>query len=180
MKSPFRTILDLCLLRGGPQDLPYSARLTQLLLLLVVGFNLIHIAVLDGGSRDVSQLSATIVMLVLLPWVLLRMRNRSERYLQTLAALAGTGVMFILASMPLTYQLAEMLPLDPEVKPTPRQLWVSLGALVLVGWKLAINGNIWRHAMDFPKFAGLLLALALVVVELAVLQMLATPAAAAG
>jgi hypothetical protein len=111
-----------------------------------------------------------IFVLLALPWLVLNLRNRGARYSQTLAAFAGTGALFTLAFLPVAIQAAGLPPPDLDLPPTRQQLtigWITLG---LVGWKLAINGNIWRNALDWPRSGGLLLAVGVFLFEIGVMR----------
>jgi hypothetical protein len=178
MKALLRMLLDLCLLRIGPQDLPYSPPLTRALIIVNVGLGLLFVLVLGGGERDLWQLAISVLLMLLIPRLILRLRRREARYAQTQAALVGTGIPFTLLLTALALVLASGPTPTGDTPPTPLQGTVALLWLGLVCWKLSINGNIWRHALDWPKGAGLLLAIATLVVELAVIQML-LPAPAA-
>lgn len=157
-------LVDLCLLRRGPQDLPYSPRLTRSLVLLGLGCDLLYVALLEVQGalpRVVFGLALTLA----LPWWLLGWRQRRERYAQTLAALAGSGVLFTLLFLPLALWAQQHVPAEGVETLTREQLaagWLVLG---LLGWKLAVNGHILRHALDLPRTAGLALALGWFLVE---------------
>jgi hypothetical protein len=172
MKTLLRMLLDLCLLRIGPQDLPYSPSLTRALIVVSVGLGLLFVVLLGGGERDMWQLALSVLLMLVIPRLILRLRQREARYAQTQAALVGTGIPFTLALTALALILAGGTMPVGDTPPTPLQGIIALLWLGLVCWKLSINGNIWRHALDWPKAAGLLLAIATLVFELAVIQML--------
>ena len=70
--------------------------------------------------------------------VLLQVRKLPERMPQTLSALAGTGI--ILGAL----AFGLLLQADPEVN----QPLLGLTYLLLVGWSLAVDAHIYRHALD--------------------------------
>jgi hypothetical protein len=126
---------DLCLLRAGPQDLPFNAGLFRSLLLLALVVELLTrwwLGVRDGG-------------LVLVP------------------------------------VLAGLLPLpEPGQTPTPMQglmVWLALG---LVIWNLVVDGHILRHTLEVRLFQGVMLALALLLVQFTIALMAAQLLAGAG
>jgi hypothetical protein len=168
--SLLRLFLDLCLLRRGPQDLPYSQRLTQGLVLAGVVVDLLFLRWVEAGEAGFARVGLSLLLLLALPWLVLNLRNRGARYSQTLAAFAGTGALFTLAFLPVAIQAAGLPPPDLDLPPTRQQLtigWITLG---LVGWKLAINGNIWRNALDWPRSGGLLLAVGVFLFEIGVMR----------
>lgn len=170
MKRLLGQLLQLCLLRIGPQDLPYSPRLTRGLVLCAVGFDLLVLRLVDPGPHALSRGLASLAFLLLLPWLLLRLRHRSSRYAQTLAAFVGSGLLFTLVFLPFAWHAATLPPAAEGVAPAPADALIVVAAMLLVGWKLAINGHIWRHALDWPRGVGLPFALALFLAELSLLR----------
>lgn len=172
MKYLLRLLLDLCLLRRGPQDLPYSIATTRGLVLLSVGADLLFVSMVDAGNDGLARIALSLALLMALPWLLLGTRRLQARYAQTLAAFAGTGVLFTLAFLPIAIKAAGLPVPDLDVPPTREQLTIGWLTLGLVGWKLAINGNIWKHALDWPRAGGLLLAVGLFLLEVGLMRAL--------
>jgi hypothetical protein len=159
-----RQILDICLLRAGPQDMPYSMPLTRLLVIALAAVELAYALILEIPD-PLPRVGLSMVMLLAAPWVLLGLRARRERYLQTLAALAGAGLLFTLAFLPLALLAADVPEPVPEVAPQARYVLLGWLALLMIGWKLMINAHIYRHAMDWPRFPAMLLVVALFLIE---------------
>ena len=172
MTRLLRLLLQLCLFRLAPQDLPYSPRLAQGLVLLGVGINLVFVRLLDTGDGAPFRIALSLALMLGLPWLLLRLRQRLPRYVQTLTAFAGSSVLFMLALLPLAQPIASLPPPTPDAVPTAAQVAVSLASLVLLVWKLAINAHIWRHALDWPRGGAVLLAIGLFLLELALVRVL--------
>lgn len=173
-----RQLLDICLLRRGPQDLPHwpAAALGLVGALLVV-----QLAFASHQGLQASALAAravvTLVILLGVTFTLLARRGLQNRGTQTLTALAGTGLLFSLAMMPLAMAMQPYL----EVKEPPaRVLLLALAAMVLVVWKVRVEAAIWRQALDVAATPALLLTLALMLGEATLLFLLApTPVPAA-
>ncbi len=165
MKPLLSRLVGLCLLRIGPQDLPYSPALTRALVLSAFAFDCFYVVLLEF-EQPLPRLLLSFALLLLVPWWLLTLRRRRERYAQTLAALAGSGLLLTLAFLPVALLGADLPPLVEGQAPTREQLllvWTTLGA---IAWKLAINGHILRHALDWPRLPALLLAFGLFLLEL--------------
>jgi hypothetical protein len=171
MLTLLRLLWDLCLFRRGPQDLPYSPALARALLLVQAGAGLLYLRVVGAGEHGLSQLALSLTMAVVMPWALLRARDRQARYAQTLSALVGTWIFATLAYLPIAAVAADLPLPEPGVPPTRAQAAVAWATLVLAAWKLAINGQIWRHALDFPLFGGIAAALGVFVLELGLLRL---------
>lgn len=163
-------VLGLCLLRSGPQDFPYHAGFTQLLVGSLALIELAYSQLLEIPLA-LPRVALSIGLLLALPWLLLTFRGRQPRYLQTLAALAAAELAFTLLFLPLALAVIDMPPPDPEA-PAPAQIVLGLLTLFLLGWKLMVHGHIWRHALDWPRLPALLLALALFLIQRGLFQAL--------
>lgn len=178
MSALLRLLLDLCRLRIGPQDLPHSLSIARALVVLSLAIDLLYAALLEVGQLALPRLLLTLALLLGVPWLLLRWRGLGARYLQTLTALAGSGVLFKLALLPLAMAIADLpLPQTPE-QLAPAQVLVGWLTLALLSWKLVVNAHIFRHALDLRFGFGLLVALSVFVLELVLAQSLALAAAA--
>lgn len=167
-----RLLWDLCLFRRGPQDVPYSPTLAQLLVLALCAAGLLHLQIAPDARDGFAQVLASVALSVTLPWLLLRAFGRGPRYLQTLIALVGTGVLATLAYLPLAWLAADFPAPDLKTPPTRLQFAVAFCSLVLAAWKLTINGHIWRSALEWPLGAGIGVALGVFVIEFGLLQLL--------
>lgn len=156
---------QLCLLRIGPQDLPWSPALARNLVLAALAVGLAN-AVVGGrdGAMLVPRLLLSFAFLVVVPWLLLRGRDRLNRLAQSVSAIAGSSVYYGLAFLPISALGAGY---ERGMEPPPALVVATWIGLLLTGWKLAVNGHIWRHALDIPRPAGLLLAFGLFLVQVA-------------
>jgi hypothetical protein len=165
MLQLFTTWLNICLLRTAPQDLPASGFLLGLTLSCYIGVSFLlslHsygflpallVALLDTG------------LLVVFVLGLLYLQARTARVNQTLSALAGSGTVLGLFSLPLVLflepgQTAEQLPLLVPV------FW-----LCLFFWSLAVVAHIMRHALSTSFAMGIAIS---VLYALVSMQILAT------
>ena len=149
-------IRDICLLRAGPQDLPYAPRL--LVVLLVAGA--IVEAAFDLGrgaavrlviAANLGTLAALGVLSLLLRW-----RRKPERFVQTTLALLATSLLFEVAVLPLLLVVGQ--PTDPK-SVTGTQMIAGLVLFALVVWLAGIGANILRQALEIPLAGGVLVLL---------------------
>ena len=77
-----------------------------------------------------------------LNYTILTLRGRSRRWLQTTTAMAGTGVLFTVAVIPVFLGMGLA---GPEA---PVQSGLYLVTLVLLVWNVAVQAQILRHALD--------------------------------
>lgn len=178
MPALLRPLVELCFLRRGPQDLPYSpsavaAFATALLLL--------QMAIGQATGAPPEQLAAragvSLFMLFGVTLGLLAARDLRYRAAQTLLAFAGSGLLFTLVMAPVAFSLE---PYVDQPEPPRMALLPGIAALVLFVWKLRVEAFVWRHALDLRRGVAMALAIALVVLELALLLWLAPPVPAAG
>ena len=156
--------LDLCRLRAGPQDLPFS-RFLMLLCTACYALTSLGVALLDQNLH--LAIVSTVVdtgLLVGLAWLALWVRDRAARRTQTITALTGTGTIFGLLGWPLIGWLQELGENSPA--------FLSLLLLVLIIWNIAVIGNILRHALDLPQWLGTGIALLYVYTSLRVMSIL--------
>jgi len=147
-----RAYFAVCTFRLGPQDLPAAG---VFLLISLVLYALASTAlVLPARELPVAVLSGTTetALLLLITWVLLRLRGVPQRFRQTATALTGTGFLFSLVALPLFCLHG--------VSAGPLLLAViGLLVLSLVVWNVAVMAHILRHALSASFPMGVLLAM---------------------
>ena len=172
MSALFRLLLDLVRLRIGPQDLPFSLPLARALVVLSLALDLATSLLLGASALVVPRLLLSAALLLGVPWLLLGWRGHRNRYLQTLTALAGVGVLFKLAMLPLALAIADLpVPQTPE-QLAPAQVVVGWLTLALLSWRMVVNAHVFRHALDLRFGMALLLVLAVFALELVLSQAL--------
>jgi len=165
-----RQLIELFLLRRGPQDLPWSPP-------TVAGFALALLALQAGfashqGLDATGMLARAFVTLVILfgaTRALLRWRQLENRAAQTLLALAATALFFSLAMFPLAVALQ---PYYGDENPPPRLMVLALSAIVLFFWKLRVEASIWRQALDIAVAPAYALTVALMLAEAVLIHLL--------
>ena len=141
-------LVEICLLRAGPQDLP-PAR--QFLVLTLIGYLLVDVLVTRVSFAGVQALWISlldVVLMIALAYVSLRIRAKPERFNQTLAALAGTGQLLGLLALPVIQGLSMA---HAAETPAPALAWLWLGILI---WSLLVLGHILRHALELTLPTG--------------------------
>ena len=155
----FQGLFDLMRLRAGPQDMPAGWELTVLLSLIYLSEGFFADQILnETGSAPRGLLAVTIQFLI--TFIMLRFRGLSARLPQTLTALAGTGSLFGAFSIFLATQARPGIA-QPEL------------ALVWFGtffWSLAVDANIYRHAISLNMSLGVLVAVLIFALNFMVIQ----------
>jgi hypothetical protein len=132
-------------LRGGPQDLPASWPLMIFMVTAYLMQNLITGQQLeDDMSAPKSLLVIGLQMIVLAG--LLRWRGCTERFPQTLSALAGVGIIFNMITWFLLSQSD-----SAAIQPMLALTWFAVFI-----WSLFVDANIYRHSLSVPLAMGML------------------------
>ena len=97
--------------------------------------------------------------------------SHRARLVQTLTALAGTGAIITLVSLPIS---GWFLGAGPESREGG---FAIILLLMLVAWSLAVAGHIFRHALSVPFFVGLVLAIVFYGISISVFRALFPPSA---
>lgn len=174
MAALLREVLEVCLLRRGPQDLPWSPPAVMLFTAALLALQLAF-AAFNGMPPSALAARAVVTLAIVYGATLglLRFRGMASRASQTLLAVVGAEVLFALVTMPL------LLLVQPHLgneNPPASLLPVMLAAVFAFFWKLRVNAAIWRQALEIPVSAAYLLTLALLLCEALALYML-VPAA---
>lgn len=158
----------MCLLKRGPQSLPVNhlfMGITLFIYLILSGAlnRNVRLLVAEISSPEsytqinfVSELGMVIVTTIIfaaLIYILLRTFNYQSRVYQTLFALFGTSVIFA----------GLMLVVSATSASIP--LIMTLTFLSIAIWSLVVSGNILAIAMETTLFRGVLLFIALAIVE---------------
>lgn len=153
--SLLERVLELCLLRRGPQDLPYSPALLAGLLVAGTAVDVVAGAMrgsIEGGLGR-SLLSSAVVLG--LCWVALAIRRLRSRFVQAAIGLLASSLAFSIVLLPLA-ALSGPAPARPEDM-TPSQLLIGWFVLGLFVWQVAVAAHVMRHALDAPFAFALLL-----------------------
>ena len=164
MSSLFPPLIDIVLLRRGPQDMPAG----RSVLLACLFFYVLIAAISLNIGRTPENPTAVLVLAAGLPlalvWIVLRLKDRVERWEQTLSALYGTSALLSLITLPFNFDTTD----------EPSQAVIVISLLVFF-WSFIVNGHIWRHALDTSFAAGLAVAMLVFVMSFSIISSLAGP-----
>jgi hypothetical protein len=149
--NPFRfaelagLVRDLCLLRRGPEDMPYAP---ALLMLSIAASMLLDVTTgaLFGGSDVLARSVVSTALVLALSWAALKVRRLGNRYVQTASALVACGLVFSLLALPLGW-LAHPMPASATAL-TPGQVLLGWAVLALFVWNLSVFAHILRRAIE--------------------------------
>jgi hypothetical protein len=149
-----RIFLDIVLWRRGPQDLPASTLLVGLALAAYVLVSVVQLALLhETGVTWFFFVVVDPLLLMAWVWLVLKVYGRTERYLQTVAAVLGTGALlgFVL------YLPLQLLVTPGEAGSSPPL--AQAVALLLVAVFALVTGRILKLATDSSLFTGIAVSL---------------------
>jgi len=156
-----REVLELCRLRGAPENLPHSRPLLGALLL--GGCAVDALAGAATGSEDAfahALLGAGVVLVLCA--IALAIRGLSNRYVQTATALLACGLVISLAQWPLAWLIGPLPPPGPDGRAAPMPPGASsllLAMLGLLAWQILVFARIVAAAMDSTRPFALALVL---------------------
>lgn len=157
--------MAICLLRAGPQDLPASRFLLAWVLGLHALLGLVFGLFEGPAMRALAGALLGTVLLYVLAQVLLILRGRMVRLVQTVTALAGSEFLLgLIALLPALWFYA--------VEGAGQRLLPSLLTLAILVWNLVVTGHILRHALEIHQSFALLLALGYIILAYQLMALL--------
>lgn len=160
----FRLYLDICLLRANAEDVPAS-RLLMLATVAVYILLTLSITLIENAfTKAVSTVLVGLFMMVGFALAGLWVRSFMNRAIQTITAMAGTGIVFNLIALPLIL-LASSFPAEQLMFP-----WYLI--LLLLFWNITVIGHIFKSALSVPFWAGVGISLVYVFLYLRVIRVL--------
>lgn len=161
MNRGLSVFLDLMRLRSGPQDVAASSGLLLGLAVFYVLQGLLTGELINEPDAAPRTFLAIAVQFAVIT-ALLRMKSLGGRVQQTLTAMAGTGILFGLISIPLLLQF----------RPDTEQPGLALAYLGLFAWSLAVDGHIYRHALSIKISMGILTAVLIFALNFVLLKLM--------
>lgn len=154
-------LVRLLYLRGGPQHLPVSRALAVFLLGVYVVQNLVTGQQLADEYAAEKSLVAIVLQVTILTG-LLRWRNYQARFIQTLSALVGVGIIFNTITWVLLTQS------DPNLS----QPGLAIAWFGVFFWSLFVDAHIYRHSLSVSLAAGMLITVLMLAMSYIFIDML--------
>jgi len=148
------------LLKAAPQDLPCSQRLLVQILFLYLLSDLLAVGSAVESGLAMAMILLNIAIILIFTYFVLLLLRLKLRYVQTVSAIVGTGIIFNLFSWPLLLQLSV------ENTPESAIAIVSLLVLLLMSWDVLVTAHIYRNALGSGMVHALLLSFSLLFVSI--------------
>lgn len=167
----------LLLFKAGPQDLPATPLLLQLGVLAFLTTAVARLLLVNTIGPALLQAVVGFAVFWAYVHLVLRARNKPERFAQTMGALLLSSSVISVLMLPPLNTLAPLL-LEvaqgadlAEVQPPNWAVYTWLGLSI---WGLALAGHIFRHALDLGLGMGVLCALGYELLLLLVMSLVST------
>ncbi len=145
-------VLDICLLRAGPQDVPASRSLLQLMVLSNLVLSVAGLLPEYAFGPALGQVLVDVLIFGAMIFAALQWRGLPGRFLQTFTAAMGCDALFALVLLPIALSVGNI----PEGQAS---LAAAVAGLALVVWYVVVVSHILRHALSVPFALALLFAL---------------------
>lgn len=152
MRDLLQLYVEICLLRKGPQELPASSFLLQCCIVLYVVSGAVLLSVEMGLLQGLIQALVETALLLAFLLALLRVFEKSERFLQSATAAMGSGAIMTVLTLPLLLWVRTLQNAGADLS------MASLLLLAVLAWSFVILGHILRHALNRSRFTGMALA----------------------
>jgi hypothetical protein len=160
LRALFGVVVDIVLLRRGPEHLPASpALLATIVAAYAVAASLVASALATSEQSWPLELGIVVGGTLLWYQVALRMAGKRERFLQTMTAMFAVRLLFAPLVMPLMSAWMVQVKAFEATKAPPSTV-LGLLALFLMLWLFLINVRIVRGAFEWPTFPAVILVLA--------------------
>ena len=155
-------VLDLCRLRGGPQDLPWSPTLLVSLFVVATGLDVVTGDLLDRDGNALARSLLSSLVILGLCWIALAVRSHGHRFVQTATAIVATGIVFTLLLGALLW-LGGVPPTATGTALTTAQSLVAWTLFAIFLWQVAVIAHIVRHAVELSSGFALTLVITWIV-----------------
>jgi len=156
--NTLQQLLDICLFRTRPQDLPTSNRL---LALTVAAGVIVDVLSLQEGRLDPGHWLFILFQAGLFAgglWLVLRWRGFANRWIQTATALFAANAFFSLLLLPMMPALVEIMKSGPQAAIG----WQAYVMLAVSIWFLAVMTRVMREAIEASMGLSLVITLAMI------------------
>ena len=161
-----RRLLEIMLLRRGPQDVPYSLSLLVALLVFYMASGVVVLTTTLTPGQAVANMALDAVMLCVFSYICLALLNYKARFVQMVSALAGIGVLYHLLAWPLFVQIHDVQAQEQSATIT------ALLMLLLISWQVLVFAHVFRHAMQMSMMRALALSFGYLFLSMSVAELL--------
>ncbi len=155
---------EICRFRRNPQDMPSSQAAMTLVIGIYILVGIVVSSIHLAFSTTILTIAVDTVLLLSFAHVSLWITGLSNRANQTIIALAGTGSLFTLMSIPFLLILKDV--------PAGQSSDASIFMFPLLFWYIAVIGHIMKNALNMPAWAGLSIGIIYYIISYRILRMI--------
>lgn len=147
MYTYLNLLLQVCLFKKAPQDIPYSQLLLRLSIIAFAAISYLLSQLSNSDFNALLQVSVELIISLGFVAIVLTISNKRKRFVQTATTLVGTDALFSFFAMPILATLS----INNE------NLLAALSMLGLMLWSWLVTIHIIRHAIStsFSFAAGI-------------------------
>ena len=164
MKALLQLFWQILCFKRGPEDVPYARNLLWLLIVINLTISITCQAIGRPSQFNIAVTLPIIALCVeaLFVFSLLRLKQLSNRFTQTLITILGVDSLLTLATIPLLILGFQMIGQTPLLK------FLGLLEVILLGWSIAIRAFIYHRALNVGLLLGNLIALMILLLTLSI------------
>jgi hypothetical protein len=150
LRALFKALVDIALLRRGPEEVPASPVLLGLVIAVYAGLVLFVAApFIDSTGRAAAELALSVTCTLLFYRAVLHFARKTERFTQTMTALYGISALF----SPVVLPMVAALSAQAKAQTQPPTLLI-IGIFFLCIWGITVTVYILRSALEWPGLAA--------------------------
>jgi len=153
IKTLFTTFLEICLFQRGPQDLPASGIFLGIVFVISTFIALLLNLINLPFQQATVAVFINLAVVIIITQLILRLYNKPMRFVQTLTAQLGAGIVISVFAVPVVVMLVYAEKHDVSMI-TGIIFWLGLFV-----WETAVTAHILRHALSTNFFQGFLVAI---------------------
>ena len=158
-------LLEIMLLRRGPQDLPFSVSLCVILIAIYVASGVLVLATSLEFGHAFANMALDAVLLAAFSYICLALLNYKARFVQMVSALAGIGIVYHLLAWPLFVQINAVQADEQSVR------IFALLMLLLISWQVLVFAHVFRHTLQMSMGRALALSFGYLFLSMAVAEL---------
>lgn len=164
MSAIIKNLFDVCLFRKGPEDLPASSSLLQMLVVVSILVSLFLGSFIH--DHQVAFILSIVGVILTFAFLKILLIKKPERFLQTFIAMLGTTILIDIISVPVIF------PLLNEDLNSNLVLLFSLLALATYVWYVVVNGFIVSRAISSTLGYGISISIAFALVTYIIFELI--------
>lgn len=134
--------ISMCLFRSSPANLPASQACLAMTITAYYAVGLALLIEQRSALQIFLHVAIDVLILALICYLVLRFMGKPQRFLQTLTALIGVGLIISIVASPLYFQTSEA---DLQAGSSPLILQLNLAVLI---WNLAAISLIFKRSFE--------------------------------